>query len=78
MSLFSKSYIDWMSEVTNDGWNVLTIATHPDQLKPSVIGPVDVICEELCGVCSKEMNSTMFCRFFLFVFNDICSLIIKY
>ena len=43
MSLFSKSYIDWMSEVTNDGWNVLTIATHPDQLKPSVIGPVDVM-----------------------------------
>ena len=42
MSLFSKSYIDWMSEVTNDGWNVLTITTHPDQLKPSVIGPVDV------------------------------------
>ena len=38
-ALFSKSYLDWKSKVSDDGWSVLTIATHSSQPTPSVLGP---------------------------------------
>ena len=43
MSIFSKAYKDWISHVTVDGWSILTIARHPNQPKPIVMGPVDAM-----------------------------------
>ena len=39
--LFSKSYLDWKTKVSEEGWSVLTIATHSSQTTPSVMGPVE-------------------------------------
>ena len=55
-AVFSKSYLDWMTKVSEGGWSVLTIATHPSQRKPSVMGPV----EEMRGVLWRVFDAEDF------------------
>ena len=54
-AIYSRSYLDWVAKASDEGWSVLTIATHRSHPKPIVMGPLQSMGGALRATCDGRV-----------------------